>query len=275
LLKIARQRNSHYATQSQLQKEGTKGTEGIERRRDYLGFCFYIRGIFLFFVGSPPPVFVKTGNLGGGHLRRRGGDGGLEVVRLEERLEVEDLELLGLRQAEQLAEGRIGLDDLTGHQLVVTGIAAHAGRDLRAGQRRALGQRQERAEGVRDGRRLREDRLLLGLRLAALNDGRAAAAALRGLLQLAGNLLLELLHVGEHRRERRAERVHRLDEGRELAGNVHLLNGSGRGGLRRGDDRGRHNGGGGRHNGDGNDGRRRGGGGGGLRGLGSTGSLGG
>lgn len=242
----------------------------------YQGDIFWF--LFWFFIlGRPPPVFVKTGNLDCRHLRRRGGDGGLEVVRLEERLEVEDLELLGLRQAEQLAEGRIGLDDLAGHQLVVASIAAHTRRDLRAGQRRALRQRQERAEGVRDGRRLREDRLLLGLRLAALNDGRAAAAALRGLLQLAGNLLLELLHVGEHRRERRAERVHRLDEGRELAGNVHLLNGGGRGGLRRGDDRGRgrHNGGGGRHNGGGNDGRRRGGGGGGLRGLGSTGSLGG
>ena len=197
-------------------------------------------------------------------------------MRLEERLEVQDLELLGLRQAEQLAERGIGLDDLAGHQLVVAGIAAHTRGDLRAGQRRALGQRQERAEGVRDGRRLREDRLLLGLRLAALNGGRAAAAALRGLLQLAGDLLLELLHVREHRRERGAERVHRLNQGRELAGNVHLLNGN-RGSLRRGDNggRGRHNGGGGRHDGGGNDGRRRGGSSGGLRGLRGTGSLGG
>jgi hypothetical protein len=219
---------------------------------------------------------MKAGNLGGRHLRRRG-DGGLEVVRLEERLEVEDLQLLGLRQAEQLAERGISLDDLAGHQLVVAGIAAHTRRHLRAGERRALGQRQERAEGIRDGRGLREDRLLLGLGLAALNNGRAAAAALRGLLQLAGNLLLELLHVREHRGERRTERVHRLNQGRELAGNVHLLNGGGRGGLRRGDDRGRgrHNGGGGRHDGGGNDGRRRGGGSGGLRGLRGAGSLGG
>jgi hypothetical protein len=59
---------------------------------------------------------------------------------------------------------------------VVLGVLADARRHLRAGKGRALCNTEEGAERIRDGGRLREDRLLLGGSLAALGDGRAAAA---------------------------------------------------------------------------------------------------
>ena len=204
-------------------------------------------------------------------LRRRGrGDRRLQVVALEVALEVEDLELIRLRERQQLAQGRIRLDDLLDHQVVLLGVLADARRHLRAGQRRALGQRQERAERVRDGRRLREDRVLLRLGLLALREHRLTAAALLGLLELTGDLLLELLHGREDGREGRAERVDLLQNGVELRDDVDLLRGGDGNGRRGGgNDRGgddRHRGGDDR----GGDGRRDGGGGnGGL--LGSTG----
>ena len=185
-----------------------------------------------------------------GTLRRRGRGGRrLQVVALEEALEVEDLELIRLRQREELAQGRIGLDDLLDHQIVLARVLADARRHLRAGQQGALGQRQERAERVRDRRRLREDRVLLGLGRLALHHRGAAAAALGRLLQLTRQLLLELLDGREHSAELRAERVHLLEDLVELRDDVDLLGGGDRrrgggNGGRGGDDGGRDDGGG-------------------------------
>ena len=222
----------------------------------YMFFMFFI---YLFFY-SFYSIYLRSAG-----CRR------LEVVRLQVALEIENLELIRLRERKELAEGRIGLDDLLDHQRLLLRIAADTGRDLRAGEKRALGDTEERAERIRDGRRLREDRLLLrrgGVGVRSL----ACAAALGGALELAGNLLLELLHVREDRAERGAERVDLLDELVELRNNVDILDGRGGGSrldVRNGVDRGGDGDGCG-----GGDGRRGGGGGGDSNGgsglLGST-----
>ena len=168
---------------------------------------------------------------------RHDGDRRLEVVGLQVALEVEDLELVLLRERQQLAERRIRLDDLLVHQRVGLGVAADLRRHLRAGERRALGDTEELAERVRDGRRLREDRLLLDDRLTALRDGGSATTATLGrLLQLAGNLLLELLHVREDGAEHRAQGVDLLHEGVEVLDDVDLLGDGGDDGRRRNGD---------------------------------------
>ena len=79
-------------------------------------------------------------------LGGNGRSGGLEVVGLEVALEVEDLELILLREREELAEGGIRLDDLLVHERVVLGVLADTGRHLRAGERRALRNAEEGAE---------------------------------------------------------------------------------------------------------------------------------
>ena len=58
------------------------------------------------------------------------GDRLLDVVRLEVALEVQDLELIRLLERKELAERRIGLDDLLDHERVVLGVGADTGRDL-------------------------------------------------------------------------------------------------------------------------------------------------
>ena len=165
------------------------------------------------------------------HLRRSR----LGVVRLEVALEIQNLELIALAEREELAERGIGLDNLLVHQVVGLGVRADAAGDLRAAEERALAQAEEGAERIRDGDRLREDSLLLRAIRGTLRL--TAAAALGGLLELTGNLLLELLHVREDRGERGAERVHLLNERGELGRDVDLLGGGLRG--RGGDDGGR------------------------------------
>ena len=199
---------------------------------------------------------------------------GLQVA-----LEIEDLELIRLREREELAEGRIGLDDLLDHQRLLLRIAADARRDLRAGEKGALGDTEERAERIRDRRRLGEDRLLLRRGGVGIRSGLACAAALGGALELARDLLLELLHVREDGAERGAERVDLLDELVELGDDVDILDGRGGGSSRRGlDVRDRVDGGGDRGGDGGGDGggygRRRGGDGDGCGGL-LSGALGG
>ena len=178
-----------------------------------------------------------------GSLRLRGGGNGhrrLQVVGLQVALEVEDLELILLRQRQQLTQGRIRLDDLLVHQLVGLGVAADLRRHLRAGERRAFRNTEERAERVRDGRRLREDRLLLDNGLARLRDrGSAAAATLGRLLDLTGDLLLELLHVREDGGKDRAQGVDLLHKGGKVLDDVNGIrrrggnNGGGNGGGNR------------------------------------------
>jgi len=160
-----------------------------------------------------------------GPLRRRNRLG-LDVVGLEETLEVQDLELIRLLEGKELAERGIRLDHLLVHQVVVLGVRTDTGRDLRAAEQSALRHTEERAESIRDLRGAGEHRLLLDL---ALNRcGLAAAAALLGLLELTRDLLLELLHVGEDRGERRTESVDLLNERRELGRDVnrHLRRGN-------------------------------------------------
>ena len=128
------------------------------------------------------------------------------------------------------------------------GVAADLRRHLRAGERRALRNAEERAERIRNGRRLREDRLLLDDGLTVLRDsGGATAATLGRLLELTGDLLLELLHVRQYGAQHRAEGVDLLHQGVEVLDDVDLLGG------------GSGNGGGGDGGGNGRDDRRRGG----------------
>jgi len=171
-----------------------------------------------------------------------GGD--LDVVRLEVALEIEDLELIGLGKSKELTERGIGLDDLLHHKSVLLGVAADASGHLRAADLSSLGEAEEGTESIRDGGGLGEDSILLGLVLSIHNGG-LAPATLLSLLELARDLLLELLHIRVKRAEGGAELVHALHDSVELGDNVHVLlsgrgsrgrsSGGGRGG---GDDRG-------------------------------------
>jgi len=127
------------------------------------------------------------------YLRSRCNRGDLGVVGLEVALEVQDLELISLLEGKELAEGSIGLDNLLLHELVVLGVGADTGGDLRAAEEGTLGKAEESTESIRDRSGAGEDSLLLGAvrRLCGL----ATTTALLGLLELAWDLLLELLHV--------------------------------------------------------------------------------
>ena len=133
-------------------------------------------------------------------------------MALEVLLEVEDRQLVRLREAEELAERGIRVDRLLVRQLVVLRVLHDATRDIRAADLRALGETEENAEIGRDLNRLGEDRrrvrLLLTIRA---NRARLAAAATLGLLLKAGHLLLHLLHLRRELVEGRAEGVE-LDE---------------------------------------------------------------
>ncbi len=187
---------------------------------------------------------------------------GLEVT-----LEVEDLELILLRESEELAEGSVGLDDLLLHETLLLGIGANSSSDFRAAHESTLGLAEEHAEIIRDLRRLGEDRLLLGL--VGTVGSLAVATTLGGLLELARNAALKLLHVREDGGEGSTESIHLLNHVVELGNNVDFLN---RGSSLNSGGRGGYNNGGG-NNGSGNRGSR--GGSLGLLGGGSGGFLGG
>ena len=116
--------------------------------------------------------------------RRRGG---LDVVVVQELHDVQDRDLRGLRDAEDLAQGRIGEDLLALHQAVGLGVGVDAGVDVLAADLGVLGQAQERLQLVGD---LQGDRE--GLATVAL----ALARALLGLLREAGRQLLDRLGQG-------------------------------------------------------------------------------
>jgi hypothetical protein len=165
-------------------------------------------------------------------------------VGLQVALEVEDLQLIRLLERKELAQRTIRLDDLLLHQVVVLGVLADRRRDRRAREQGALRDTEERAERVRDGRRLREDRLLLGRSLTALRHGGSAAAATLGrLLELARDLLLELLHVRQDGAEHRTQGVDLLHKGVKVLDDVDLLGDGGNGRRRNGGRRRRRNGG--------------------------------
>jgi hypothetical protein len=171
--------------------------------------------------------------------------GGLDVVGLEEALEIEDLQLrVLLGNLEELAEVGIGVDDLLVHEALGLGVGADGGGHLAAAHESTLGLTEEDAELLANLDGLLEDALTLGL---AIIGNLGALALLTGLLELTGNTLLQLLHVGEDGGEGLAEGAHLGDEGVELGHDVDLLGNLGNGGSGdggRGSNRGGSNGGG-------------------------------
>ena len=158
-------------------------------------------------------------------------------MHLEVALEVEDRHLLGLRGAEQLTKRGIRVDVLLVVELLLLDVGHDAARHIGAAHLGALGLAEEHAKVVRDLLGLGEDRLLLGKGVARLIHGRRpSAAAAAGLLELASQALLSLLHVGKHGRQRGAEVIDLRDVRGKLGDKVHLLlrGGGGRGGRRHG-----------------------------------------
>ena len=175
-------------------------------------------------------------------LRRR--DDRLDVVPLEVLLEVEDRQLVRLREAEELAERGIRVDRLLVRELVVLRVLHDTARDIRTADERVGREAEENAEILRDLNRLGEDRRGVGLLLAIRTDSaRLATTATLGLLLKTGNLLLHLLHLRRELIEGRAEGVE-LDKERGEVRDYRLLGlglsddgdyrGRGRRGYRRG-----------------------------------------
>ena len=147
----------------------------------------------------------------------------LDVVPLEVLLEVEDRELIRLREAEELAERGIRVDRLLVRELVVLGVLHDATGDIRTADERVGREAEEYAEILRDLNRLGEDRRGVGLLLTISADSaRLATTATLGLLLEASNLLLHLLHLRRKLIERRAEGVE-LDEERGEVRDYRLL----------------------------------------------------
>ena len=126
----------------------------------------------------------------------RGGRRGLEVVDLEGALEVEDRDLVRLRDTEKGAKRTVRVDVLTLHQPLLAGIADHRARHLAAAELRALGLAQEDTERIRDVVKLGEDIRLVGGRCTVGTDHRLAPTALVELLGGANHLALLLLVLG-------------------------------------------------------------------------------
>jgi hypothetical protein len=106
-------------------------------------------------------------------------------------LQVQDSQVIRLRQSQELAQRGIGLDGLLVHQVVGLGVRHDALRHLRTGERGALGLAQEGAELIRNLHRLGED-AVSGVGIASLRRLVLATLAL-GLLDDASGLLLDSL----------------------------------------------------------------------------------
>ena len=140
------------------------------------------------------------------HLRGND-DRRLDVVVLEVLLEVEDRQIVLLREAEELAERGIRLDRLLVRQRLVLGILHYTAGDIRTADLCAGGEAEEHTELLRDLNRLGEDRGRVRLLLAVSADNaRLATATLLGLLLKTGDLTLHLLHLRRELVEARAER---------------------------------------------------------------------
>ena len=217
-----------------------------------LYFLFSLSCLVFCFQFTWVPHLLETGGVCDAReacvpLRRR--DGRLHVVAVEVLLEVEVREGLTLTDGEELLERGIGLDVVLVLEALLLHVAVDRLRDLRARHERRNGLAKEEAELIRDLRGALEDGGDTGLDLLTL-DGRRAALALAGILDLAVDTLVELLDLGEHRRDRLLKRVeverHRLEvlierrRGASGRGDRRRLNG------RRGDDNGRGRRGGGR-----------------------------
>ena len=143
---------------------------------------------------------------------------------LEEALQVQDVHGVAVRHLQQLAEGRVRVDLLLGVQAVLLHVLHDATGHVGAGHLRALRLAEEHAQVVRDLLGLGEHAGLLGQGVARLVQGRGPrAAAAAGLLDLASQALLQLLHVGQHGTQGVAELVHLTHLGVELGYQVHLL----------------------------------------------------
>ena len=183
---------------------------------------------------------------------------------LQEALEIQDLQVIGLRQSQELAQRGIGLDILLLHQTLLARVGADTRGDLRAADQGASRDTEELAQVRGDGRGDLEDGGLLGL-VAIGGSGLAVAATLLGALQLARHLLLQNLQIRENGGQRSAQAVDLLNGGSHAGGDVDLLDDGirrGGGGDNGGGDRrrrsGDHHGGRGRGSGLGGLGRRRG-----------------
>ena len=185
--------------------------------------------------------------MGGGSYVRRvrlGRHGGrLDVVAVQVLLQVQDRDLVILRDRQELAQGRIGLDLLLVHQVVGVRVGHHRLGDLRAADLRALGLAQEGAQLVRDLHGLGED---AGLGLTGLGAIGLALAAALGLLDHARSLLLDRLQSrgrrGESRLQARQLLVQLGDRGSQRGADVLLSRrrsrrGRNRGGRRNGSGR--------------------------------------
>jgi len=136
-------------------------------------------------------------------------------VAVEVLLEVEVRELVALRDGEELLERGIGGDGVLRLEVLLLHVVVDKLRDLRAGEERAIGLREELAELIRHLDGALEDGGDAGLRLSALLDLHAALA-LAGILDLAVDAAVEALDLAEKRRRRLAERRERGREDLEV-----------------------------------------------------------
>lgn len=157
----------------------------------------------------------------------------LDVVLVQVLLEVEVRERLALRDAEELLEGGIRLDVVLVLQALLLDVRRDGLRDVGAAHLAALRLGEEGAEVIAERRRHLEDGQARRLGDTVLIQLGRAALALAGILDLAGNTLLELLELGVEGGDRLAEAVQGTDHATDLIANrlYRLLD---RGALRRG-----------------------------------------
>jgi hypothetical protein len=159
---------------------------------------------------------------------------GLHVVTAQVLLEVEDGQVVRLRESQELAQRGIGLDGLLIHQVVGLGVGHDTLGHLRARERGTLGLTQEGAELIRHLHGLRED-AVSGVGTSSLGGLVLATLAL-GLLGDARGLLLDGLAEGGNLRVQGLEGGNllvqlgdRLVEGRDdvILSGSHLRSGGG------------------------------------------------
>ena len=136
---------------------------------------------------------------------------------VEVALEVEVRQTLRVGNAEQLLERGIRLDVVLVLEALLLDVGRHRLGDVGAAHLAALGLAEEDAEVIAELRGDLEDAEAGRLRSAVLIElRRGAALALAGILDLAGNTLLELLELGVQRGDRLAEAVQRTDHATDL-----------------------------------------------------------
>lgn len=136
---------------------------------------------------------------------------------VEVALEVEVREALRVRNAEELLERGIRLDVVLVLEALLLDVGRHRLGDIGAAHLAALGLAEEDAEVIAELGGDLEDAEAGGLGRAVLVElGRGAALALAGILDLAGNTLLELLELGVERGDGLAEAIQGTDHTTDL-----------------------------------------------------------